>query len=393
VTAGKAEPAPASFIRSSLRIFLSVDVVGSTAFKQGTAANLRKADTDDAPAEPWFPPIIEFYREIGRQFSAEWARYKTVVAAKHGWPTGEDPEFWKGLGDEVIYVKQLGDYREALGCVHCWMVAVNRYREFFRSKFPNLNLKTTAWLAGFPVYNAEVVVRSSSTVTSEYEDDDDPLFSNLALMKSIHADPTVRYLSDYIGPSIDTGFRLCALSNPRKMVVSVDLALMLVYATRGQPGDFGIPKLVFRYDGGFQLKGVFGSAPYPIFWIDMMPDDAVYRAEDKLLNLGEVDSDRVLNYCEVFIDANPGFIFRPYIVGSREPYFAKIPPHHEERLARLRDYWQEEYDKRQLETKSQLANVDELPAVDATELTQTAYLEPEDVYDVIRELLKRIKKE
>ena len=89
---------------------------------------------------------------------------------------------------------------------------------------------------------------------------------------------------DFIGPAIDTGFRLAQLSSTRRLVISVELALMLIYAVRARPIDESYPyeKLRFFFDGRHIFKGVFGGQPYPVFWIDMRPSPLLEETEDKL---------------------------------------------------------------------------------------------------------------
>jgi len=323
----------------------------------------------DLPAEPWFSPIAEFYREVERFFSSEWRRYTDIVAAKHGWPTGPSPELWKSAGDELIYTKELADHREALCCIQAWIRAVNHYRESFKTRFPSLDLKCTAWLAGFPVNNAEIVLRSSLGNMRADTDDDDAVFSNLRLLQKHYTDPADNSLKrDYIGPSIDIGFRLSELATARKLVVSVDLALMLVSALRVQPKDFGYPPVKFYYDGRSILKGVFGGTPYPIFWLDMQPEDELNVAEDKLSRVEAIDSDRVKEFCEVFISKHGKYVIVPFIKDNPDPFFAEVPPYHRERMDRLRTFWERETQKREDEISAITASEESDKSADETGL-------------------------
>jgi hypothetical protein len=346
------------FINSTLRLFLSVDIVGSTAFKQ-SAQSAEKDRQTGKPAELWFEPIVQFYREIEREFTASWDRYATTVAPQYGWPSGKAPEFWKSAGDELIYSKVVTDHREALACLYTWIDAINRYREGFRNKYPELDLKSAAWLAGFPVHNAEVFFRASVSDAASAKDDDDSIYSNLSLLKQYYStEPTEqgRPIRDYIGPAMDTGFRLATLATPRKLVVAVDLALMLARAREAQGLEY--PKMTeyelmeFHYDGRQQLKGVLGGRPYPIFWVDMGVDDRLNSVEDALARKERVNPTQVIEFCELFIERHPAFLFRPYIAGDTDPSFKAMPARHTERLVKLREYWKHERDKREGEKLS-----------------------------------------
>ena len=145
-------------------MFLSVDIVGSTAFKQsaadGKTGKGASADDESPRSEPWFEPIAQFYRGVERTFSKEWSICEEK-ANSINWPTGPSPELWKSIGDEVIYTKHLTDHREVLSTLYAWVSTVRSYRKILRMQFKTLDLKSTAWIAGFPVHNAEVIFRPS----------------------------------------------------------------------------------------------------------------------------------------------------------------------------------------------------------------------------------------
>jgi hypothetical protein len=112
---------------SKLRLFLSVDIVGSTAFKQaGSRRSKPKEKPEDVqipPAEPWFSPIAQFYKGMEQALAREWLIAEARSLAIN-WPPGSPPELWKSVGDEVIYTKLLTDHRQALTTLNAWMKAV-----------------------------------------------------------------------------------------------------------------------------------------------------------------------------------------------------------------------------------------------------------------------------
>ncbi|TBZ50392.1 hypothetical protein E0H68_37235 [Rhizobium leguminosarum bv. viciae] len=331
-----------------------MDIVGSTAFKQSNQAAFKSDEKSSSRvAEPWFSPIAEFYREIERLFSQEWLIYAETTAKKFDWPVGEPPELWKSAGDELLYVKLLSDHREALACLHCWIRSVVVYRAALRSKYPTLDVKSAAWIAGFPITNTEVIFNSSLEYGDGPLSDDDTIFSNLALLHEYYEDRyNVTMRRDFIGPSIDAGFRLCELASPRKFIVAVDLALMLVHALRGSPPELALDELEIRYEGRHQLKGVLGGHGYPVFWIDMARTSALERAEDTLLDQKSRNTDDIKKFCEQFFLEHKGNIIIPYIEGSKDPYFSGVPRHHLTRLKVLDDYWHNEGRRRALERAS-----------------------------------------
>lgn len=209
------------------------------------------------------------------------------------------------------------------------------------------------------------------------DDEDDEVYSNLLLLHEYYKGGSQTGLTkDYIGPAIDTGFRLAQLSTPRRLVVSVELALMLVHAVRTQPADdeYGYEKVRFFFDGRHSFKGVFGGLPYPVFWIDMRASPALEDSEDKLKNLQPLGTDNVLAFCQQFIKENASYCFTPYILGNSDPAFDRVPSHHQERLEGLKAYWEKERQKRALEVEAAMQpdNESEATARDQETLTKLA---------------------
>ena len=183
------------YLQPALRVFLSVDIVNSTAFKQAhtSAATGDKKNRGDAEedhvdrAEPWFSPISSFYRGIERKLAEEWSKCLIDVQTL-GRSDGSPPTLWKASGDEVIYVKQIEDPFHTLLTIRAWMAVVNRHRLEIKGAFPSLELKASAWLAGFPVNNAEVVLRRTPEIEDPIKDifADDPLLVNFRRLKLLN---------------------------------------------------------------------------------------------------------------------------------------------------------------------------------------------------------------
>lgn len=331
--------------KPALRLFLSVDIVGSTAFKQAPSVSFSDEPSDAPPSEAWFSPIAQFYREIEVIFAREWGVYTSKHAKATKWKDGAAPYFWKGIGDEVVYYKEITHHQEAYCCVHCWQQAVNQYRIDLQRKYPKLNLKSTAWLAGFPVTNAEIIFRKSVSSAEEPVGGLDPVYENAKLLRQYygaHGGAPSNLLRDFIGPNIDTGFRIAQFSTPRKMVVSVELALMLATAESTRPYEFPYKQLKFYFDGSVPLKGVLGGVPYPIIWLDLFPEDKLETAEDQILGRANVTTKALVAFCEEFIAKHSAHICRPYIKDGDDRDFMRIPERHETRLKRLQDYLQKE---------------------------------------------------
>lgn len=245
---------------------------------------------------------------------------------------GEKPRVWKTIGDEILYVKLLTDHRQLCSTLSCWMKAVQQLRSFVKSKDSRLDVKSTAWTAGFPLKNKEVVVSSAS----DHEDDADGNFfvasarlldkyySNTELSKTVEI--------DYVGPSIDIGFRISNQSSSRRFAISADIAYILSLTTPHPPL---LPEIRLWYSESIPLKGVFGGVEYPIFWIDMSSPGDLARDEDNLSGARPQARDAIQRYCESFYSTYDGYTHKPFILHTDEQQIPTAPDWYNEKLNEL----------------------------------------------------------
>lgn len=312
------------FLKPRLRLFLSADIVGSTALKQ------RPHDGVIGSIE-WSSIIQGFYAETQSALLSAW-KDRHAAISEHFNP-GERPAVWKVIGDEIVFAKVLTDYRQLAATLVCWCDAIQRVRKYVRLRSPRLDVKCTAWTAGFPVMNKEVVVLEPSEDAGLAED----YFKagGNILNKRYKGEDVPPFAVDYIGPAIDIGFRLAKHSDPRKLILSVGAAYILSVGSNHK--KYSDREMHIHYDGATPLKGVFGGAPYPIFWIDMAVDGDIAKLEDKLSSRGKCDADDVSVYCRKFFDDNNEYTFVPFIDedGGRE--LQRRPGWYNDALKKLSD--------------------------------------------------------
>lgn len=265
---------PSETYRSKLRIFFSVDIVGSTAYKNQHAEN---------SVQPWLPFFKDFYTQFPIVYRRHISDEKTVANFEGDLPI---PDLWKSLGDELLFQTELKDHRHVSILVSAFKGAIEKYNQDI-SHSP-LRLKGTAWLAGFPVINAEI------SFEQQY---------------------------DFIGPSIDIGFRLTKFATEQQLVISIDLAYMLLKK---------VDNLEFVYDGKHQLKGVLNNKPYPVIWIKMNYPNAD-PFEDKIIP--KTDRDNLFKFCKNFIENAEYPLIFPFIHGDTE--FNKAPEGYGEKLKQI----------------------------------------------------------
>jgi|HubBroStandDraft_1064217.scaffolds.fasta_scaffold00239_23 hypothetical protein len=212
-----------------LRLFLSIDIAGATAYK---AKFTNRRDVG------WLRVFETFFQVFPIVLIGEVALEFFDEAAL---PT---LELWKVLGDEMIFTSEPQSVRETALLLRALFRAMARYE---REQFGDfeLHLKASSWLAAFPVPNIEVEIPELSKSDG------------------------VRYV-DYLGPDIDLGFRIGGFAQPSAIVVSVDLLDALLAAEAG---------FEFFLGDDEALKGVNFGLPYPIVWA--RPAGEALRIEDR----------------------------------------------------------------------------------------------------------------
>lgn len=338
-------------VRSSLRLFVSLDIVGSTEFKQAS----RSVDGRAAAITiAWLEPFLYFYQLSVEQMDTQWARICGEMSAvdpknrSDRFRFGEPPVFWKGAGDEVLFSKAIQSPVDAMATIHAFLLVMRDHRTRFADKGLPLDVKGTAWLAGFPVNNAEIVLPGGLSEPAE-DRLDDPVVENYRLL-GLHKPGRKNAPIDYIGPSIDLGFRLREHATPRRLVVSADLVWLLCHAhgdflerERSRCSQLGVPHI--GYDGRHSLKGILGGQPYPLIWIEADPQNDLDRADDVLrgrpLSGTSPSNTHVLavkDYCTLFLDGRTPLQTRPYIKGYPDPEVGQMPADHERELERIEQH-------------------------------------------------------
>lgn len=302
-------------LKPQMLMFLSADIVGSTALKQSAPDG---TSTLHVPGEQqWFSVIQGFYIKAVQSFVGCWTSAREGERRNKDTLFGDVPLLWKTIGDEIVFRKTISHHRQVATTIECWKTAVAAIREFLRNKDPRLDVKCTAWIAEFPVQNKMVI-----GPTGEIADQLDPNnLTTVGLILDQHFSDPARtvFRLDFVGPAIDVGFRLASLATSRKFIISIDVAYLLSLSMRAPA-----PKVF--YDGMTYLKGVLGGLEYPVFWIDMSISDSIDKAEDKLISRQECDRDDMISFCNTFYHERCDYITPPFILGDTELDLADAPP-------------------------------------------------------------------
>lgn len=257
------------------RIFFSIDAIGSTDLKtQYVEHNQTAADWGSELLEllPEAPVILRGH--FGMQFAEGCPKKSQCASPCYDGSSDTDPQLapWKYIGDEVVMVAELKCEHQPQFFLQALIATLNEFnqRAAVRAKerrnvaeaavrpgttpparssvLPHLEYKGTAWVAGFPVTNLEVALPGPSTVQGS------PL------------------IQDFLGPSIDLGFRLAKHATKERLIISTSLAYLL------KDSEFPI------YSAGkVEVKGV-KKGEHPLFWLrpsDQDSDDEVLTRVSK----------------------------------------------------------------------------------------------------------------
>lgn len=279
--------------RRALRLFLSVDMVDSTALKQEFR---QRGDVS------WIEVAHGFYTSFPSLFEAEIDRLS---------PPGDgsiptSPGLWKALGDELIFVAEVLRMEDLPPILEAFRATIQRWN------VKRISIKGAAWLAGFPVMNSAIM-----------GDDADRL--------------------DYLGLSMDVGFRLGRHASPRRFVLAAELAYVLAVLESPLMADL-------RYDGQEVLKGVLRNRPYPILSLDCyradaLPDFAALEilSDNAFLPFrAEISPPQLAKYLLAWMQASNGEIcppFCPHVEDGRFP----MPDDYSERERKSRDELEREF--------------------------------------------------
>ena len=160
-----------------LRLFLSVDMVGSTEFK---------ARFTGQSSDGWLAIFRTFFTS-----------FPLMVAGQIGFAFLDEEatpaiDIWKVMGDEVLFTAEPQTPEELTSILMAVLKTMQLYEARHFTEMP-LRLKATAWFADFDGPNIKVEIPELSSGAGAH--------------------------FDYIGPDIDLGFRITKFAKPGIMVL------------------------------------------------------------------------------------------------------------------------------------------------------------------------------
>lgn len=206
-----------------LYLFLSVDIIGSTQLKYD-------------PKKPinWFNSFKAFYISFPDELKSN---LKSTCAWKKLTYNEENLVVWKYAGDEILLFSTITQQNE----VPCILLAFKRTLEDWLAKsLEKLQIKGSAWIGQVPFIDRKITNIKKNTNNE---------------------------LPDFIGPSIDCGFRIGKYSSQMEISISIEVADLC--------NKFPDLQHCIYYKRSENLKGVFGnSTEYPIFVIKLEAENS-----------------------------------------------------------------------------------------------------------------------
>ncbi|OBG41238.1 hypothetical protein [Mycolicibacter heraklionensis] len=223
-------------------LFLSCDLQNSTQFKQN--------EEND-----WIKTFLAFYTEFPSILSAE--------VSKSCPGLGGRLSLWKAIGDELIFSVLIDSEQECSDAVDAWLAAMLEFElQHLLPKTP-MTLKGGAFLATVPAPDRRVAI-PRTVRAKEDESQKDAEATNEETLNAAPEEAAVEFAMDFVGPSIDTGFRVLKYATRRYFVLTAEVAHLLFKHYNDQDQRDRRAHLV----GTHVLKGVWGGKPYPVFALE-----------------------------------------------------------------------------------------------------------------------------
>jgi len=269
-----------------VRLFLSVDLTGSTDFKAKTGHT----------SLTWLKAFQKFYGEFPSMFEGNYHKACCEIPDIGGDERDCHPKVWKTIGDEILFVNRVDSITHLGAYVSAFAQTLKDFGGDIYD-IHKLNTKGNGWVAAFPSPNCSISLSKGT---------DDPLSGSSELLteafeKQVDETP---HKYDFLGKGIDGGFRISRNSTIDTFTISPALAYLLCRAKRNN--ETTMFDCDFQFHEPQQLKGVVGGNYYPIVSIDTNRDEQqkkIYDLQADLLQQpASADFAKLAEYLERYID-------------------------------------------------------------------------------------------
>ncbi|WP_054006608.1 hypothetical protein [Cypionkella psychrotolerans] len=268
-----------------IRLFLSVDLVGSTAYKSKDGnTNLK-----------WIKAFQKFYGEFPSQLIRNYQAVCSEIPEIGASETTDTPKVWKTIGDEILFVNRVTSITHVGAYVTAFTKTLIEFGREVNAAF-GLNTKGNAWIAAFP--NPNRSIKLSINGSDPLSGDSDILTEEFEA--AVDLNPS-EY--DFLGKGIDGGFRISRNSTMEDFTISPALAHILCRAKRNIDMTNFDCRFVFHEPQ--QFKGVLNGEKYPVISLITSRDDLydeIQTLEGSLLDRPRAaDFVKLFEYLDVYI--------------------------------------------------------------------------------------------
>jgi len=271
-----------------LRLFLSVDLVGSTAFKS----------KEDETNLVWIKAFQKFYEQFPKMFRRHYREFCDNAPEIHEKEKSVTPKVWKTIGDEIIFVNRVHSVAHLAAYVISFRKTLIAFGDEVNTTY-KLDTKGNGWIAAFPTPNRSIRLALDAKEES-YSSNDDILTEDDEI--SVDNEPSQ---FDFLGKGIDGGFRISRNSAVDAMTLSPALAYLLCKAHKN------VDTTKFDCQFSFQepeiFKGVMGGKKYPVVSLITSRDEDHERIEcleaELLDRPRAANADKLYEYLDRYIQA------------------------------------------------------------------------------------------
>lgn len=225
-------------------LFLSCDLQNSTQFKQ-------------KGAREWVATFLAFYTEFPSLLATRIAECYPVLQGRLS--------LWKAIGDELIFSILINSEKDCSDAVDAWTDTMLEFESQHLLPKTSMTLKGGAFLATVPAPDRRVAVPRTVQI-SDGGSQLDAEQTNEAMLNTTDTEGkfVINFAMDFVGPSIDTGFRVLKFAARGYFVLTVEVAHLLFKHYNDDKDKRDREAYLL---GTHSLKGVWGSRPYPVFAI------------------------------------------------------------------------------------------------------------------------------
>ena len=248
-------------------LFISFDLVDSTVFK-----------TKIENKSIWQYVIFYFYDTFNIA--------KTTILKKMF--------VWKYIGDEIILCAKIDSIDELQDIPKKAFELQNKISKEIQERFKiKLDIKGALWLAPVVYYDRGQIEEFNKNAKSKGSNRiKNNIYKNIKIILNNGLVPTY----DFLGPDIDTGFRIAKYAYKNKIILSAEYAYLLLKQL-DEAEKKKIKIVSFEH-----LKGVWDDRAYPIIWYyndwSNINDDFEYDEYKKNNIIRDIKNRKDLSYLE-----------------------------------------------------------------------------------------------